>query len=108
MSCGRVVRKSVKNSSRDNRGASMGALIIAYTGPGTRGPLSVATIHDPELLRQAAVLAINEAQRRALRIAGSDPVMARLQEAEVHRLIAALSILVPGLVDDTSEAAVVQ
>jgi len=74
----------------------MGSLIIAFSSPGQK-PLSVATVDDPELLRTAASIAILEAEQRVVAMAKSDPVRARLQDAEVQRLRTALEILVPGL-----------
>ena len=74
----------------------MGSLIIAFGSPGKK-PFSIATIEDPELLRIAASLAIRQAEERAADVAGSDPVMALLQAAEVQRLRTALEVLVPGL-----------
>jgi len=74
----------------------MGSLTITYQAPGQR-PLSVATVEDDRLLRQVARLAIQQAEQRAAAVAAEDPVMGMLQAAEVRRLRAALSILVPGL-----------
>jgi hypothetical protein len=73
----------------------MGTLIIAFSSPGKK-PLSVATIEDPTLLRVAARLAIRQAEHRAAANAGSDPVMALLQAAEISRLRTALELLAPG------------
>lgn len=73
----------------------MGSLTITYQAPGQR-PLSVATVEDEGLLRQAAQLALEQAERSAAAAAAEDPVMGMLQAAEVRRLRAALSILVPG------------
>ena len=73
----------------------MGSLTITYQAPGQR-PLSVATVEDEGLLRQAAQLALKQAEQRAAAVASEDPVMGMLQVAEVQRLQAALSILVPG------------
>jgi hypothetical protein len=72
----------------------MGSLTITYQAPGQR-PLSVATVDDEGLLRQAAKLALEQAEQRA-EAASEDPIMGMLQAAEVRRLRAALSILVPG------------
>ena len=80
----------------------MGSLTITYQAPGQR-PLSVATIEDEGLLRQAAVLALTQAQHRASAIAAEDPIMGRLQAAEVERLRATLSILVPGFLEIAHE-----
>lgn len=80
----------------------MGTLIIAFSSPG-KSPLSVATIDDPELLRTAARVAIQQAQERLANIAESDPVMAVLQEAEVVRLRTALEVLVPELNEPTPD-----
>jgi len=80
----------------------VGSLIIAFSSPGKK-PLSIATIEDPELLRIAARLAIRQAEERAAEVAGSDPVMAMLQTAEVVRLRTALEVLVPDLDEPTSD-----
>ena len=74
----------------------MGSLTITYQAPGQR-PLSVAIVEDEGLLRQAAQIAIEQAEQHAVTVAAEDPVMGLLQAAEVRRLRAALSILVPGL-----------
>jgi hypothetical protein len=76
----------------------MASLIIVFSSPGKK-PLSVATVEDVELLQRAARLAIEQAEERAASAAGSDPVMALLQAAEVQRLRTALDLLVPGLAE---------
>jgi hypothetical protein len=76
----------------------MGSLTITYQPPGQR-PLSVATVEDEGLLRQAAVLALAQAEGRAAAIAAEDPIMGQLQAAEVERLRATLAILIPGFLD---------
>ena len=76
----------------------MGSLTITYQPPGQR-PLSVATVEDEGLLRQAAVLALAQAEGRAAAIATEDPIMGQLQAAEVKRLRATLAILIPGFLD---------
>jgi hypothetical protein len=73
----------------------MGSITITYQAPGQR-PLSVATVEDEGLLRQAAQLALEQAERYAAAVAVEDPVMGWLQAAEVRRLRSALSIIVPG------------
>ena len=73
----------------------MGSLTITYESPG-QAPVSVATVYDEGLLRQAARLAVEQAEREAKAVAAQDPIMGRLQVTEVTRLRAALSILVPG------------
>jgi hypothetical protein len=85
----------------------MGSLTITYQAPGQR-PLSVATIEDEGLLRQAAQLALEQAEQRAAAVASEDPVMGMLQAAEVRRLRAALSILVPGFAVSAVSADAVQ
>ena len=80
----------------------MGSLTITYQAPGQR-PLSVATVEDEGLLRQAAQLALKQAEQRAAAVAAEDPIMGMLQTAEVQRLRAALSILIPGFGGDTSD-----
>jgi hypothetical protein len=77
----------------------MGSLIIAFQAPG-RKPVSVAIVDDPELLNMVAQFAIQQAEQRVTAAAKSDPVMARLQAAEVQRLRTALGILVPGITDE--------
>ncbi|HEV8041706.1 MAG TPA: hypothetical protein VGP62_22710, partial [Bryobacteraceae bacterium] len=54
---------------------------------------------DPELLRTAARLAIQQAEERAASVAESDPIMALLQAAEAQRLRTALEVLVPGFAE---------
>ena len=84
----------------------MGSLTITYQAPGQR-PLSVASIEDEALLRQVAQRAIEEAEHYAEAIAIEDRIMGMLQAAEVRRLRAALSILVPGFTNPSvSEEAV--
>lgn len=73
----------------------LGALTITYQAPG-QSPLSVATVEDEDLLRQAAHIALKQAEQRAAAVASEDPIMGMLQTAEVRRLRAALAILVPG------------
>lgn len=80
----------------------MGSLIIAFSSPGKK-PFSVATVEDPELLLTTARLAIRQAEERAASLAESDPVLALLQAAEVHRLRTALEVLVPGLAETAPE-----
>lgn len=80
----------------------MGSLIIAFSSPGKK-PFSVATVEDPELLLTTARLAIRQAEERAASFAESDPVLALLQAAEVHRLRTALEVLVPGLAETAPE-----
>ena len=83
------------------------SLIIAYQAPG-KAPLSVATIYDSELLRQAAFCAIEEAEQRAREFTGANPILARLQAAELDRLFAALRVLIPDLTDSPEPAPAVQ
>ena len=80
----------------------MGSLTITYQAPGQR-PLSVATVEDQALLRQVAQLALQQAEQRAAAVAAEDPIMGMLQAAEVQRLRATLSILIPGFDGDTSD-----
>jgi hypothetical protein len=74
----------------------MGSLTITYQAPGQR-PLSIATVEDATLLKQAAQLALEQAEQHAAVAAADDPIMGMLQAAELRRLREALSILVPGL-----------
>ena len=80
----------------------MGSLTITYHAPGQR-PLSVATVDDQALLRQVAHLALQQAEQRAAAIAREDPIMGLLQAAEVQRLRATLSIIIPGFDGNTSD-----
>ncbi len=80
----------------------MGSLTITYHAPGQR-PLSVATVDDQALLRQVAHLALQQAEQRAAAVAAEDPIMGLLQAAEVQRLRATLSIIIPGFAGDTSD-----
>jgi hypothetical protein len=73
----------------------MGSLVIAYHPPG-QPPQSVVTVNDPCLLQAAARAAIKEAEQKAAELTAEDPVLGRLQAAEVARLRMALEILVPG------------
>ena len=73
----------------------MGSLVIAYQVPGQPAQ-SVVTVNDPFLLQAAARAALKEAQEKADELAAEDPVLGRLQTAEVTRLQEALKILVPG------------
>jgi hypothetical protein len=63
--------------------------------------LSVATVEDQSLLRQVAHRALQQAEQRAAAVAAEDPIMGLLQAAEVQRLRATLSILIPGFDGDT-------
>jgi hypothetical protein len=85
----------------------MGTLTITYQAPGQR-PLSVATVEDEALLRQAAHIAIEQAEQRAAAVAVEDPVMGMLQAAEVRRLQSALEIIVPGFCKESNRAESVQ
>jgi hypothetical protein len=80
----------------------MGSLTITYQAPGQR-PLSVATVDDQALLRQVAHLALQQAEQRATAVAAEDPIMGLLQAAEVQRLRATLSIIIPGFAGDPSD-----
>jgi hypothetical protein len=77
----------------------MGALTITYQAPGQL-PLSVVTVEDEGLLKQAGIVALRQAEQRAAEIATEDPVMGRLQAAEVERLRVTLAVLIPGFSDE--------
>lgn len=77
-------------------------LTITYQVTGGR-PLSVATVEDDVLIRRAAQLAVKQAEREAA-VAVEDPILGMLQTAEVRRLRAALSILIPGFTTLDMEA----
>ena len=85
----------------------MGSITITYQAPGQR-PLSIATVEDEVLLKEAAKLALEQAEQQAAAAASDDPIMGMLQAAEVRRLREALSILVPGLRASCVAAADVQ
>ena len=74
----------------------MGSLVIAYNVPGKR-PLTVAVVDDPHLLQEVACAAIAQAEKKVALAAQSDPMMGRLQAAEISRLRSVLGLLVPGL-----------
>ena len=76
----------------------MGSLTITYQQKGKK-PLSVAIIHDQDLLRMAAQMAISEAQQQLEET--EDPVLARLQSVEVARLRSMLEVLIPGISEPT-------
>jgi len=78
-----------------------GKLLITYTAENGK-PLSIATIDDPQLLLQAARVAIRQAEQRPK---DPDSVLAELRAAEIERLRTALSIVAPGF--DASEHAAV-
>ena len=73
----------------------MGSLTITYQPPG-KWPVSVVTVEDESLLREAAHHAVEQAEQRAVAAATEDPVSGMLQAAEVRRLRAVVAILVPG------------
>ena len=73
----------------------MGSLVIAYQIPGQPAQ-SVVTVNDRHLLLAAARAALEEAQQKTDELAAEDPVLGRLQAAEVARLRTALELLVPG------------
>ena len=85
----------------------MVAIAITYTAPGL-GVRSVATVEDEGLLRRVAQLAMERAEEDAAAIACEDAVAGRLQRAEVRRLRAALSILIPGFAVPSTAADGVQ
>jgi len=88
-------RKSL-NSMEENFPLINVALIIAFEEPG-RKPLSVASVHDQELLRQAATVALEEAEREAAAVARESPTLGKLRAAEVVRLRTTLATLIPSL-----------
>jgi hypothetical protein len=76
--------------------------MIVFSSPG-RKPVSVAVVDDPELLRVAARLAIQQADDQVISIGDLDPVLALLQAAEAVRLRTVLEIVVPGLSESTDQ-----
>ncbi len=69
-----------------------GQLTITYTSRNGK-PLSIATIDDPQLLLQAARVALRQAKQRAK---DPDAILSELKAAEIERLRTALSIVAPG------------
>ena len=78
-------------------------LAICYTRPGKK-PQYVCLLQDAELIRQAAHVAVEQAESRAA-AAGKDRVMARLEAAEVQRLRTSLEVLIPGFAAQFQPAA---
>jgi hypothetical protein len=74
----------------------MVSLIIAFEEPGSK-PLSVAVVHDQDLLHRAARVALDQAQREASEVARENPILGKLLSAEVVRLRVALTTLIPGI-----------
>jgi hypothetical protein len=60
----------------------MVSLIIAFEEPGSK-PLSVAVVHDQDLLHRAARVALDQAQREASDVAKKNPILGKLRSAEV-------------------------
>jgi len=69
-----------------------------------RGPAVIARVDNPDVVRQAAAVAVQEAEERAKEISGEDAVLFRLATAEVSRLADVLSML--GLVGPRCAAGV--
>lgn len=74
----------------------MVSLIIAFEESGGK-PLSVAVVHDVELLHRAALLALGHAEREASEVAIKNPMLGKLRAAEVVRLRTTLKALIPAL-----------
>jgi hypothetical protein len=70
----------------------MFSLSIVYTPRGGR-PLSVARISDHELLRDAAALALEEAQRTSKLLSATDPILGVIQAEEAAKLRRVLGAL---------------
>jgi hypothetical protein len=68
------------------------SLSIVYTPQGGR-PLSVARISNRELLRDAAALALEEAQRTSKLLRASDPILGVIQTEESEKLRRVLEAL---------------
>jgi hypothetical protein len=72
----------------------MVTLIIAFEEPG-RKPISVASVHNEELLHYAAAVALQEAEYEAAAVARENPTLGKLRAAEVVRLRTTLATLIP-------------
>jgi hypothetical protein len=74
------------------------SLILVYEPATTSGrPTPLARIADPQLILAVAEQAINDAISRATFLSDSDEVLGELECAEVDRLRAVLSALIPEL-----------
>jgi hypothetical protein len=74
---------------------------LAPAAPG-RTPLSVATLHDQDLLYRAPLVALDQAEREAAETARENPTLSKLRAAEVVRLRVALTTLIPGIGFDST------
>jgi len=74
----------------------MVTLILAFEEPG-RKPLSVATVRNADLLQQAALVALREAEWEAASASRENPTLGKLRAAEVVRLRTTLGALIPNL-----------
>jgi hypothetical protein len=72
-------------------------IVLAFQEPGKR-PVSIASVNDCDcdLLDLVAQMALKEAVDRVADLAESNPIMAKLQAAELERLRTALALLLPG------------
>jgi hypothetical protein len=74
------------------------ALVLLFEPRTNReNPVMIARVDDPSLIAQAAAAAIGAAQRRADEMGRVDELIGEAEAAEVVRLKALLSMLVPGL-----------
>jgi hypothetical protein len=65
--------------------------------------LAVATVKNEKLLRQAALVALSEAQELAHEAAEEDSLMGEMRAAEAQRLLTTLALLIPGFNDNEGE-----
>lgn len=69
-------------------------LAILYAPEGQK-PLSIARVHDRDLLSAAAAKAIGEAEARASELMEDDPTLGSLQREEANKLRRVLGMLLP-------------
>ena len=59
---------------------------LVYEGHGSTRPVTIARVHDPELVFRTAQTAIAEAESRAATLAEADLLLGEVQKEEVQRL----------------------
>ena len=73
----------------------MNVMLAILYAPEGQTPLSVARIHDRDLLSAAAAEAIREAEATASELMADDPTLGALQLEEANKLRRVLSLLLP-------------
>ncbi len=79
----------------------MFSLAIVYTPPRGR-PLSVARISDRTLLREAAAVALSEAERETKTLLAADRILGMVQAEETAKLRRVLNLLLASEHDDVA------